>query len=34
MVDRELIFSRIAETLLIDYVNIFYVDMITNAYYW
>ncbi len=34
MADREWIFSRIAETMLIDYVNIFYVDMITNAYYW
>ena len=34
MADRERIFSRIAAALLVDYVNIYYVDMTTNAYYW
>ena len=34
MTDRDNIFRRIADAMLVDYVNIFYVDMTTNAYYW
>ena len=34
MTDRDNIFRRIAGAMLVDYVNIFYVDMTTNAYYW
>ena len=34
MTDQEKIFHKIAESLLVDYSSVYYVNAITNEYYW
>jgi hypothetical protein len=34
MTIQEKIFMKIAEALLVDYSSIYYVNAVTNAYYW
>ena len=34
MVDNDIIFSRIAESLLLEYTSVYYVNIITNEYQW
>ncbi len=34
MTAQEKIFTKIAESLLVDYTSVYYVDAVTNEYYW
>ena len=34
MTTQEMIFNKIAEALLVDYTSVYYVNIVTNEYYW
>ena len=34
MTEQERIFNKIAEALLVDYSSVYYVNAVTNEYYW
>ena len=34
MAEQDMIFNKIAESLLLDYSSVYYVNVETNEYYW